>query len=62
MTKLLFTESGRKIYLRKKIASEIIEILTEEYKIHLFDKIDNYKVLKIINSISELLTHLTQKK
>lgn len=53
ISKLLFTESGRKIYLRKKIASEIIEILTEEYKIHLSDKIDNYKVLKIINSISE---------
>lgn len=45
ISKLLFTESGRKIYLRKKIASEIIEILTEEYKIHLFDKIDNYKVM-----------------
>lgn len=53
ISKLLFTESGRKIYLRKKIANEIIEILTEEYKIHLSDKIDNYKVLKIINSISE---------
>lgn len=53
ISKLLFTESGRKIYLRKKIASEIIEILTEEYEIHLSDKIDNYKVLKIINSISE---------
>lgn len=53
ISKLLFTESGRKIYLRKKIASEILEILTEEYKIHLSDKIDNYKVLKIINSISE---------
>lgn len=53
ISKLIFTESGQKIHLRKKIANEIIEILTEEYKIYLSDEIDNYKILKIINSISE---------
>lgn len=53
ISKLIFTESGQKIHLRKKIANEIIEILTEEYKMYLSDEIDNYKILKIINSISE---------
>ena len=33
---------------------QIIEILTEEYKIRLSEKIDPYKVLKIINSISPI--------
>lgn len=52
ITKLLFTESGQRIQLRKRVANEIIEILTEEYKICLSEKIDPYKVLKVINSIS----------
>lgn len=51
ISKLLFTESGRRIKLRKRVANEIIEILTEEYKICLSEKIDPYRVLKIINSI-----------
>ena len=50
ISKLLFTESGKKIWLRKRIANEIIEILTEEYKVYLSDKVDDYKVLKVINS------------
>ena len=50
VSKLLFTESGKKIWLRKKIANEIIEILAEEYKICLSDKVDEHRVLKIINS------------
>lgn len=53
ITRLLFTESGQKIGLRKRIANEVIEILKEEYKIYLSDKLDNYRVLKVINSISE---------
>ena len=52
ISKLLFTESGKSIKLRKRVANEIIEILTEEYKICLSEKIDPYKVLKVINSIS----------
>ncbi len=52
ISKLLFTESGQRIKLRKRVANEIIEILTEEYKICLSEKIDSYKVLKVINSIS----------
>lgn len=54
ISKLLFTESGQRIKLRKRVANEIIEILTEEYKIRLSEKIDPYKVLKIINSISPI--------
>ena len=54
ISKLLFTESGRRIKLRKRVANEIIEILTEEYKICLSEKIDSYRVLKIINSISKI--------
>lgn len=52
IAKLLFTESGKRIQLRKRVANEIIEILTEEYKIYLSEKIDSYKVLKVINSMS----------
>ena len=53
ISKLLFTESGIRITSRKRVANEIIEILTEEYKICLSEKIDSYRVLKIINSISK---------
>ncbi len=53
ISKLIFTESGQRIQLRKRVANEIIEILTEEYKISLSEKIDLYKVLKVINSISK---------
>lgn len=49
--KLLFTESGIRITSRKRVANEIIEILTEEYKIRLSEQIDSYRVLKVINSI-----------
>mgnify|MGYP003275754989 CR=1 FL=1 len=52
IAELLFTESGKRIQLRKRVANEIIEILTEEYKIYLYEKIDSYKVLKVVNSIS----------
>ena len=51
ISKLLFTESGKRITLRKRVANEIIEILTEEYKIRLSEQIDSYRVLKVINSI-----------
>lgn len=53
ISKLLFTEPGQRIQLRKRVANEIIEILTEEYRISLSDRIDSYKVLKVINSVSK---------
>lgn len=51
ISKLLFTESGIRITSRNRVANEIIEILTEEYKIRLSEQIDSYRVLKVINSI-----------
>lgn len=51
ISKLLFTESGIRITSRKRVANEIIEILTGEYKIRLSEQIDSYRVLKVINSI-----------
>lgn len=51
ISKLLFTKSGIRITSRKRVANEIIEILTEEYKIRLSEQIDSYRVLKVINSI-----------
>lgn len=54
ISKLLFTESGQRIQLRKRVANEIIESLTEEYKVCLSEQIDSYKVLKVINNISQM--------
>ena len=52
ITKLLFTESGKDIALRKKIANEILTILIEDYKIYLSDEIDHFRVLQYINSLT----------
>ena len=50
ISRLIFTESGKKSWLRKKTANEIISILNDEYKVHMPETIDNYKVLKAVNS------------
>lgn len=50
ISRLLFTESGKKTWLRKKIAKEVINILSDEYKVMLSDEVDVYKILKVINS------------
>lgn len=52
ISKLLFTEAGEKIGLRKRVANEIITILTEEYKMSISRAIDSYEVLKTVNAIS----------
>ena len=49
--RLLFTEPGKKTWIRKKIANEIIKILLEEYKIELHEKVDKYMILKVVNSL-----------
>ena len=49
--RLLFTEPGKKTWLRKQIANEIVKILSEEYKIELHEKVDTYMVLKVVNSL-----------
>ena len=50
ISRLVFTESGKKSWLRKKTANEIISILNDEYKVHMLETVDNYKVLKAVNS------------
>ena len=49
--RLLFTEPGKKTWIRKKIANEIVKILSEEYKIELHKKVDTYMILKVVNSL-----------
>lgn len=53
ISRLVFTEPGRKSWLRKKIANDIINILVDEFKVTLSDAVDNYKILKVINSLSD---------
>lgn len=52
ISRLVFTEPGRKSWLRKKIANDIINILVDDFKVTLSDPVDNYKILKVINSLS----------
>ena len=49
--RLLFTEPGKKTWIRKKNANEIVKILLEEYKIELHEKVDTYMILKVVNSL-----------
>ena len=51
ISRLLFTEPGKKSWFRKQIANEIIKILSEEYKVELYEKVDTYKILKVVNSL-----------
>lgn len=50
ISRLIFTESGKNSWLRKKTANEIINILKDEYKVDMSESVDNYKVLKAVNS------------
>ena len=50
LSRLIFSEPGKRTYLRKRIASELISMLRDEYKIYLSENIDSYSILKIINS------------
>ncbi|MGW9529012.1 UvrD-helicase domain-containing protein [Paenibacillus terrae] len=49
ISQIKFSESGRNSSLRKRIASEIISILLNDYKLTLPDYVDCYFVLKSIN-------------
>lgn len=49
ISQIKFSESGRSTSLRKRIASEIISILLNDYKLTLPDYVDCYFVLKSIN-------------
>mgnify|MGYP003303576895 CR=1 FL=1 len=50
LAKLLFTKPGNRVQIRKKIASEILNILRNDYQICIDDLFDNYSLLKIVNS------------
>lgn len=50
LSRLIFSEPGKRTSLRKRIASELVSMLRDEYKICLSAKIDNFSILKIINS------------
>ncbi|MDR0949380.1 MAG: ATP-dependent helicase [Lachnospiraceae bacterium] len=49
LARLTFTQSGQNVSLRKKVASELLAILRDDFKIAIPEHIDNYDVLRIIN-------------
>lgn len=51
IARVIFTEAGKKVTRRKRIANEIIKVLSEEYNILLNEHIDCFWVLQKINSI-----------
>lgn len=53
ISQLKFSVAGKNTGRRKRIASEIISILTDDYKIHFSNQIDCYFILKCINAAKE---------
>ena len=51
LARLLFTPSGENVKTRKRISTEILEILDCEYRISIPTGYDNYNLLKAINSV-----------
>lgn len=49
LSRLIFTEPGVKVSRRKRIATEIINCLSQEFGVHLKDNIDCFWLLKRIN-------------
>jgi superfamily I DNA/RNA helicase len=49
LARLVFTESGQTVSLRKRVATELLSTLRDDYKIPLSEGIDNYDILKAIN-------------
>lgn len=50
LAKLLFTKAGNRVHVRKKIATEILNIIKNDYQIPIDDSYDNYSLLKAINN------------
>lgn len=51
LARLIFTEPGKKVARRKRIATEIIKVLSKEYNILLYEHIDCFWILQTINSV-----------
>ena len=51
LAQLLFTDAGTSTKSRKRIASELLEILQNEYHLLLSDRYDIYSLLKAVNSV-----------
>ncbi len=52
LARLVFTDSGKHIKLRKRLANDFLEILTNEYKISILVNYDYHFLLKTINSLT----------
>lgn len=50
LAKLIFTKSGNRVQIRKRIANDILNILKNDYQIYINDSFDNYSLLKKINN------------
>lgn len=55
LAKLLFTKAGNRVNVRKKIATEILNILKNDYQIPIDDSYDNYSLLKAVNNCNPAL-------
>ena len=51
IAKLLFTVAGTRVRMRKKLASEIINIFQDEYKVFIPTSFDVHRFLRILNSV-----------
>ena len=51
LSKLIFTDPGKKVTRRKRIATEILKMLTEEYGLLLQEDMDCFWLLQKINSV-----------
>lgn len=49
IAKLLFLPSGKNVTLRKRIATEFISIVRDDFRIMVPDNIQNYDVLSAVN-------------
>jgi superfamily I DNA/RNA helicase len=49
LARLVFTESGQNVAVRKRVATELLTILRDDYKVAIPDNVDNYDVLRTIN-------------
>lgn len=49
LAKLLFTKPGKRVRIRKKIASEFLSILRNDFHVYIDERIDEYSLLNEVN-------------